>query len=537
MAEADKQQTEAPEDAWRDGPGALANVPWPALGRLAALLGMLVGASLLPYTTARLDNYRYWDRVDAAPIRGALTMRAPQKPDDFAPAGMPAHDQEELSGDQVLQLAGAGPSQPLPKVASPTTGLSGSASETVAPAQPLPPNPMQVDAVALGDQKVWLSGNDNMAPFYQALEQLTAHRRPKVRIAHYGDSHIANDGLTNITRQLLQARFGDGGHGFTLVQGRTEWYVHKGLTRGASEGWHLVNFLNGNARDGAYGYGGVAVEGGAGEWFSLDTTSKHRAAIFSLYYKSLGKAIVAVRIDGKAARELHVTAAAGTDAVANWEVSDGPHSIQWRVTSGRVKWYGGAAERSEGLIYDSLGEVGARGTRWLNADEHHLQAQIQQRPVDLLIVNYGGNERMDKISEQSYLDKMTKVIGQLRGDPLHTACLVLGPGDHGAREKGKIISDPDIVRINNWQRKLAPLAHCAFLDARALMGGEGGMGRWVKQGLGWSDWSHFTGKGEQVMGLAVYRALLQGIFQYQQGLAGAAPGHGLPAQPTPAQDK
>jgi lysophospholipase L1-like esterase len=495
-------------------------VPKASLLHLLIVAGVLAVASLAPYATERLADYRYWDRLDASSLVRAATFTPPPKSDEAIAQGMPTQAAEELAGADLDQLAGV-PSKPA---------LPLQMAQASTPSEEAPPpqvaeigSALDVTAEALGEQKVWVQGDLRVLdPFWQALADLAAGKRAWVRIAHYGDSHIANDGITHVTRQLLQRRFGDGGHGFTLVQGRTQWYSHKGVQRGASDGWRLRDFLHGNARDGAYGYGGVAADGGPGEWFCLDTTSKHAASRFTLYYRSQGKATVTVKIDGKSFKPLTITSASGTDGVETWLVPDGPHSIQWRVTAGKVRWYGGAVERDRGVVYDSLGEVGARGTRWLQADEQNLKTAMVERPVDLLIVNYGGNERSDKVSEATYLDKMGKTIERLRAGSRHGACLVLGPGDHGERERGKIISDPDIVRINKWQKTLATRAGCGFFDARDFMGGEGAMGRWVKGGLGWSDYSHFTAKGEQAMGLGLYRALLKGLQDWQNRTRTAA---------------
>ena len=138
-----------------------------------------------------------------------------------------------------------------------------------------------------------------------------------------------------------------------------------------------------------------------------------------------------------------------------------------------------------------------------------------QRPVDLLVLNYGGNERGDGLTEAAYFDYMDVALQRLRAGR-NPACLIIGPSDHGMRQRGKIVSDANIVKMVGWQRKWAAKVGCAFWDSRAFMGGDGSMGRWVKQGMGWGDYSHFTGKGEQAMGLGFYRTLLKGLRDYQR---------------------
>ena len=105
------------------------------------------------------------------------------------------------------------------------------------------------------------------------------------------------------------------------------------------------------------------------------------------------------------------------------------------------------------------------------------------------------------------------MIDLLRGES-RPACLVLSPTDHGVRKRGKVISDPKTIRLVKWQRQVAKERGCAFLDGRALMGGDGAMGRWVKRGLGWGDYSHLTAKGQRRLGRDIYGALMQGLREH-----------------------
>ena len=485
-------------------------VPKAALLHLCVVAAVLGAASLVPYADARLSDHRYWGRLDTAPLLRALTLKAPPKDEVTTAADTPRVTEEpDLASADLEKLEGlaavtpGGPAATAPKAKAPVTAAAAKADGHAA---------LEVLDESLGDQTVWIEDDKrSMAPFYQALVDLANGKRQTVRIAHYGDSHTANDGLTHVTRQLLQRRFGDAGHGFALVEGRTQWYKHQGVERSANDEWRTVNFLSGNAKDGAYGYGGVAADGGPGASFTLGTGAKRNASRFVLYYRSQGRATVSATLDHVAATSLNVHDAPGVDGEQVWQVPDGPHSLAWRVQAGHIRIFGGAVERERGIVYDSLGEVGARGARWLQADADNLRDQMRRRPPDLLILNYGGNERSDKVSEARYLERMGKVLSNLRAGHPNGACLILGPGDHGAKQGGKIVSDPDIIRINGWQRTLARQAGCGFFDARELMGGDGSMARWVKNGLGWSDYSHFTVRGEQEMGLGIYRAILVGL--------------------------
>lgn len=497
-------------DAFAPAPGeAVAEAVFPKgpLFRLLQAGVVVVAASLFPFFVDGLEDYRYWERLDASPLWRAVSWQDPPAA-EAQPAGAPkANEDEELDDAELDRMAGVHGSAGLAAGASDTDDAAAGL-----PGAPTGDDPLAVDDETLKGQTIWLEGDlEHGAPLFRALADLARGRRSHVRIGHWGDSHIANDGITHVTRLLLQKRFGDGGHGFVLPQGRTEWYSHKGVTLAPSEGWTIVNFLNGNAKDGAYGYGGVGVDGGLGETVTWTSSAKTAWSNAYLYFRAKGRGAWLARIDNKAQPKVEFSAAAPTDLAAAWTTTDAAHAIQVKVASGKVRLFGVALERERGVVYDSLGEVGARGVRWKNADAAHLQATMALRKPDAVIVNYGGNERLDKLAEATYVQRMNDVVTLLKGGRTDVACLVFGPSDHGVREKGAVVSDPAIVKLIRWQRRVAKESNCLFFDTRALMGGDGSMGRWVKQGLGWSDYSHFTAKGERAMGQGTYRALLRGM--------------------------
>ncbi|PXV64070.1 LysM repeat protein [Dysgonomonas alginatilytica] len=53
-------------------------------------------------------------------------------------------------------------------------------------------------------------------PLFEKLYQLEKNQKGKVNIVHIGDSHVQADMFTNVIRQILQTKFGNGGYGFTF---------------------------------------------------------------------------------------------------------------------------------------------------------------------------------------------------------------------------------------------------------------------------------------------------------------------------------
>src|SRR5207253_7525725 len=103
-----------------------------------------------------------------------------------------------------------------------------------------------------------------LAGFYDSLER-TEHHDPGAitRIVHYGDSPTTADLITGDIRQSLQRRFGDAGHGFSLVAKPWAWYEHRDIGLRGS-GWDVTAASMPGKNDGLFGLGGVSFQSAAG---------------------------------------------------------------------------------------------------------------------------------------------------------------------------------------------------------------------------------------------------------------------------------
>lgn len=520
-----------------------------AVGRFAVVSAVFLGLWLIPYAHPALEAWRYLDNLDASPLIRAARFEPPPDPAATMPGGLgtgAAPGGDELSDDELAALdptlgegapAHADPPPAdgeTPTPAADAAGAEPSPSEDAGAAQAAPgrddpppadataneqpraaapnqlPEALRFDPKAMAEPAARIEHAERVAPFLQAMVALAKGQRPKVRVRHYGDSHLANDGISHVLRVLLQRRFGDGGHGFVIARSGSRWFRHKGVRISSSDGWKSRAFIGGGFPDGHYGYGGEASSGGSGQTAQVQTAAKgqgQQASQIALWWRGGKGDKLQLEVDGDK-REPWVGEGEEADlqsVVAG--LSDGAHKVRVRVARGKVRLYGWVVERERGLVWDSLGIVGARARRWLQADASHIAAQTKARGTDLVVLNYGANSRNDKISEEKYAKSFAEVLQRLRPDASEP-CLIVGPGDHGKKQKGKIVSDPRTVQMVGWQRKIADDLGCAFLDARKMMGGDGAMGRWVKQGLGWADYAHLTPRGQAQLGRDLYAALM-----------------------------
>lgn len=364
-----------------------------------------------------------------------------------------------------------------------------------------------------------------MRPFYEALER-TAKGEPGAvtRVGHYGDSSIATDLITSTVRENLQARFGDAGHGFVLAAKGYIPYQHFGVRQSSNpEAWDVREVARRQDRNGRYGYGGVQARARRGAWARIGTARRGevgtQASRFNIYYEQKPRGgEFSVRLDGEQRATVSTEAEAPGGGVYSVDAPDGPHQIELRYAGGGpVSLYGVAVERDgPGVVYDSLGLVGARANRLLNYDEAHIRNQLELRGVDLIVLGFGGNEASDERTEDAFYADYLEVLRHMRQGREDLGCLVFAPLDQARRSRGRIRTLPTIPLIVEAQRRAAVDSGCAFYDTWQAMGGQDAMRQWykAKPRLAMGDFRHATPAGYEIIGNMFYKALLAGFADY-----------------------
>ncbi|MEM7434479.1 MAG: GDSL-type esterase/lipase family protein, partial [Myxococcota bacterium] len=328
-----------------------------------------------------------------------------------------------------------------------------------------------------------------MAPFYRALEA-TANEEPGAitRVGHYGDSSIATDLITSTVREQLQARFGDAGHGFVIAAKGNIPYKHRGVRQSSNEdNWITREVARRQDRRGRYGYGGVQSRAERGAWAKVATAKRGdvgtQASRFDIYYQAQPRGgTFSFRLDRGPWQRVSTRADVVTDEVYELDIDDGPHELHVRYANGGpVHLYGFVVERDgPGVVYDSLGLVGARANRLLNYDADHIAGQLEKRGTDLVVLGFGGNEASDDKTEEQFYEDYASVLAHVRGGRDDLGCLVVSPLDQASRSRGRIRTLETIPHIVAAQRRAAFEAGCAFYDTWQAMGGENAMRRWYK---------------------------------------------------------
>ncbi|MCA9625990.1 MAG: hypothetical protein KC731_43510, partial [Myxococcales bacterium] len=340
-----------------------------------------------------------------------------------------------------------------------------------------------------------------LASFHDALAALEAGTRDEhVRIVWLGDSHAQADFWPDAIRAGLGRRFGRGGPGFVHVGFKA--YRHADLKFDIEGGWRMRPKQPSTSEpwgDGVFGLGGILHAGFQGarrvvidvddEWLAkqpveLDLCYKPGLAADRFELLQNGETIARLP-EGEAIGKLHHR---------RWEVA-GLTRFTVRILDGRPDFCGLTIDTQKpGVVLDNLGINGARYGTALAWNEEAWIQEIQRRPPELFIFEYGGNEASDLPSQpQTYKRQALELIARGRRAAPAASCLVVGPSDRVDAE-ARI---PPIVQV---MKEAAKESGCMFWNTYDQMGGKGSLRIWRDDGRGAPDGIHLKPKGYAEVG-------------------------------------
>lgn len=364
-----------------------------------------------------------------------------------------------------------------------------------------------------------------MAPFYEALDR-TSSVNPDddglVRIAVFGDSFIEADIFTADLREMLQKRFGGCGVGFVTITSITNGY--RPTVRHTFGGWssHAVtdSVYFDKKKQGISGHYFIPHEGayvelkGQSKYASLLDTCQ-RVSIF-FYNKD----------------SVHLTARVNRGE--NKSYSLGPSgdlqkiSIEGRI--GSVRWtvdradstlfYGLAMDGKKGIILDNFSLRGSSGLSLRGIPQGMLRQFNEQRPYDLIILEYGLNVATERgRNYDNYKKGLLTSIEHLKNCFPQAGILLLSVGDRDYKtEDGELRTMPGVKNLIRYQQNIAAESGIAFWNMFEAMGGEGSMANLVhaKPSMANYDYTHINFRGGKHLAGLLYETMIYGKEQYDR---------------------
>ena len=329
------------------------------------------------------------------------------------------------------------------------------------------------------------AGAGGLAAFHAALAALQAGRRSHVAVLQIGDSHTANDGFSSRLREMMQARFGDGGRGL-IPPGIPFKYYRPSRISVTAEGWSQRS-----AYDGAEGPFGLALlrqhaagpasmtvrvdEPGGLAHVSVDALAQAGGGTIDLVFDTGAQMSIATGGAGPLWREAPAAPAARMLTLSTR--GDGPVDLLGlRLRSARP-----------GVSWSNLGTIGATvgiTAQWTPA---LVASEVRALDPSLVVLAFGTNEGFKDTTDPAeyralYRDRLQAVRNLV---PAASVMVVLPPD--GARRMGadaegepcpprsgdrvNYAAPPRLGMVRQTQQQLAAAAGVASWDWSAAMGG------------------------------------------------------------------
>ena len=339
------------------------------------------------------------------------------------------------------------------------------------------------------------------------------------RILHYGDSPTTADSITSGIRRILQARFGDAGHGFLLIAPPWAWYGHMGTSLDSS-GWQIQPASQARAKDHIHGLGGVNFVGTTGATSHVTLTTAHSGGMV-YYLAEPGGGAFTVSSGETEIASIQTDAPAKAVARAGFHFPEGAKSLDLRVTRGPVRLFGYRFDKEQpGVQYSSIGINGAQVQMIVRYFEvSQWQAALREENPALVVLNYGTNESIYAgYVETAYAGELRTVISRIREALPGSSLLLMSPMDRGVRnDSGEIVTPAVLTKLVEVQRAVAEETGCAFYNTFEAMGGAGTMARWyeMQPRLVSGDFIHPLPQGADQVAALFASALLEAYGKHQ----------------------
>lgn len=359
-----------------------------------------------------------------------------------------------------------------------------------------------------------------LAPFFRRLAALErGEETAMVRGIHFGDSLIASDHITDVIRDRLQARHGNGGPGWLFLDRPTRGSGRTVRTGIASDGWTIEKITDRTWPKGVTGLSGVIYSASGTETSTFKTGGVSSAEVW--FRTKPGGGALELTADGANVGRVITDFPDDAPGYARIALPAGSKSLQLKTSGKPVQVYGVSLEQDgPGVVYDSIGLPGSTAKVLMRPDPATFKHQLAQRDPALIVLMLGGNEAFELSRKRTTLDEarasLTTLVQHLRKLQPQAACLMSGTLDAGVRTMGgDVVPRIGSREISDIIREVAAAEGCAYWDALEAMGGVGVTKAWLEARLMHEDLVHPRATGADLLGHLFDVALERAYLRWQ----------------------
>ena len=363
--------------------------------------------------------------------------------------------------------------------------------------------------------------------FYAALAELQAGRRTQVSVLQIGDSHTANDAFSGRMRELMQARFGDGGRGL-LPPGIPYRYYKPAVVTVTADGWQT---LRSGTDPGPFGLAGLRQEAAGPATMAIAASPP---ALDHLFIDFLGQpGGGSVEITASNGRTATVSTASASRAILRAQAPVGADAsfVQLRARGdGPVdvtSWT--ALAPGPGVTWSNLGTIGAQVELVQRWDPGVMAIEAKALQPALIVLAFGTNEGFrDATDIDAYPADYRAALAALhRAAPGATIMIAGPPGGVRANGSGAGVPCPgeegrdwnvpvNLPKVRHIEHAIADREHLFFWNWAEAMGGDCAIVPWSQTDppLAAKDHVHLLKPGYQQTADALFGTLMRGYELY-----------------------
>jgi len=354
-----------------------------------------------------------------------------------------------------------------------------------------------------------IEGNTEQLQFF--FDAVKKAKSKTVHVAHYGDSMVWGDIISEDLREIFQKQFGGKGIGF-LSFSSDDVSVRQTVRQKYSSDWDFATLFTRNDKRYEIGISGTAAVSKGSNWVEYDFTNERASSssfseftVYSLNKKSSSK--ISYEISSGEKKYLTLPQSDGLSLVSE-KLNHSTKKIKFSVgDSPDIYFYGINFESGNGVYVDNFPIRGNSGVSLQDISENIYKQFDAELNYKLIILNFGVNAI--GVNGLWYEKQMGKVIERLKRIFPETSILIVSTADRAIKKGSSFQTDEKIIELVDIQKKIALKNKVAFWNMYEAMGGKNSMVKWVDNSpsYGLKDYVHFTSLGGKRIAELLFEAM------------------------------
>lgn len=352
---------------------------------------------------------------------------------------------------------------------------------------------------------------DQLKYFFDALEKSESD---KIRIAHYGDSIIWGDIVTDNLRVLLQKRYGGHGIGYLSIC-TDDLSARKTIEHQFSDNWDWASVFTKNREHYPIGIAGTVGKASSNSSVSYAANGTSKATDYfseiSVFYSNANsRSKMNYKVDNAKSKSVNLSSGKSLNVTELDLISNSKKiELEFEQSEGAY-FYGVTLDSGNGIYVDNFPFRGNSGVSMRDLEDDLLSDFAKHLNYKLFIIQFGVNiAASGNVNYKWYTHKMLGVIKKIKEHFPNTSILIISPGDLGQKRGNRMVTHPEIKKFVEAQEEIAEKGKVAFWNMFEAMGGENSISSWVEASppLAFKDYCHLTWDGGEVISEKLVNAL------------------------------